>query len=168
MPFLLQRVGRHIHSSFTKYYYSSINVQVKLDHFVLTVEDISNTVDFYTNILGMKHEEFIASDQSKRVALKFDTMKINLHEYKKEFLPNAQHPTPGSHDLCFVIDTNISEMIAKLKEQNINIIQGPIERTGANGIIQSIYIRDPDNNLIELSNYISCTDINTINVLQFL
>ena len=158
MTFLLQRVGRHIHSSFTKYYYSSINIQVKLDHFVLTVKDISNTVDFYTNILGMKHVEFI--DECPCVALKFDTMKINLHEYKKEFLPNAQHPTPGSHDLCFIIDTNISEMIAKLNEQNINIIQGPIERTGANGIIQSIYIRDPDNNLIELSNYITYTDDN--------
>ena len=107
-----------------------------MDPFVLTVKDISNTVDFYTNILGMKHEEFIASDQSKRVALKFDTMKINLHEYKKEFLPNAQHPTPGSH----IIDTNISEVIAKSNEGNINIIQGPIERGGANGIIQSIYI----------------------------
>ena len=125
-----------------------------MDHFVLTVEDIPKTVDFYTKILGMQYEEFIPSDNSKRIALKFDNMKINLHQYRKEFDPKADKPTPGSHDLCFIIDQDINDIIPKLTQQDIEIIEGPVTRTGANGPINSIYIRDPDLNLIELSNYI--------------
>lgn len=122
----------------------------RLDHLVLTVQNIEKSVLFYTQIMGMEKVAFGDS----RVALLFGNQKINLHEHKKEFEPKAQHPTPGSADLCFVIETPISEAQQYLENCGIEIIDGPIIRTGAIGQILSIYIRDPDQNLLELSNYI--------------
>ena len=121
---------------------------MKLDHLVLTVKNIENTIHFYTTYLGMKEITF----KKTRKALVFGTQKINLHQAGKEFLPKAQKPTPGSADLCFLIDKSIYDMTEFLTEQKIPIIEGPVERTGATSKILSIYIRDPDYNLIELAN----------------
>jgi catechol 2,3-dioxygenase-like lactoylglutathione lyase family enzyme len=126
-----------------------INVN-RLDHLVLTVKDIEKTVDFYTNILGMQKEIFKGS----RIALKFGNSKINLHELGNEFEPKAQNVKEGSADLCFIVDNSLYDVKAFLISHNIEIEEGIVKRTGANGNIQSIYIRDPDLNLIELSTYI--------------
>lgn len=122
----------------------------RLDHLVLTVQNIEKSVLFYTQVMGM--EEVIFGNS--RVALLFGNQKINLHEYKQKFEPKAQHPTPGSADLCFVIETPIAEAQQHLEKCGVKIIDGPVIRTGAIGQILSIYIRDPDQNLLELSNYI--------------
>lgn len=122
----------------------------QLDHIVLTVKDIRNSCDFYTKVLGMKEITF----GNGRKALSFGSQKINLHEYGKEFEPKALKPTPGTADLCFITDTPISEVEDHLKSLNIEIVEGPVNRTGAKGVILSVYIRDPDSNLIEISNYI--------------
>jgi len=121
-----------------------------LDHFVITVNNIQTSVRFYCNTLGMQHITF----GDNRHALKFGSQKINLHQTDNIFLPAANSPTPGSADLCFIVSTPIEQMIAELAEAEINIIDGPVERTGASGRLISIYIRDPDLNLIELSNCI--------------
>ena len=127
-----------------------MSIHVKsLDHLVLTVSNIKKSVDFYTRILGMNKVQF----GNDRVALSFGNQKINLHESGKEFEPKAKYPTEGSADLCFVIDTNLIEAKQKLKNLGVLIESGPVERTGAKGKIKSLYIRDPDFNLIELSNY---------------
>lgn len=121
-----------------------------IDHLVLTVADIEKTVDFYTSILGFEVVVF----GEKRKALTFGNQKINLHQKGKEFEPKAKHPTCGSADLCFISETDIYEVLQELKEKNIEIIGGIVERTGALGKIQSVYFRDPDLNLIEVSNYL--------------
>ncbi len=121
----------------------------RLDHLVLTVKDINKTVDFYVNVLGMEKEIF----KETRIALKFGEQKINLHELGNEFEPKAANVKEGSADLCFISDTSLEEVISRLKSLNIKIEEGPIKRTGALGSINSIYIRDPDFNLIEISNY---------------
>jgi catechol 2,3-dioxygenase-like lactoylglutathione lyase family enzyme len=121
-----------------------------IDHIVLTVRDIKATVDFYQTILGMDVETF----GEGRTALKFGSQKINLHEYGKEFEPTAESPTPGSVDLCFITDTVISEAMQLVRDQGILIIEGPVKKTGARGPIESFYFRDPDLNLIEVSNYL--------------
>ena len=126
-----------------------ININ-RLDHLVLTVKDIDTTVTFYTQVLGMKKEVF----KESRVALKYGNQKINLHLLGKEFEPKAQNVKEGSADLCFIIDTPIQEAKEYIEGLDIKIIEGIVNRTGANGEIQSIYLRDPDMNLIELSNYI--------------
>ena len=126
-----------------------ININ-RLDHLVLTVKDIDATVTFYTQVLGMKKEVF----KESRVALKYGNQKINLHLLGNEFEPKAQNVKEGSADLCFIIDTPIFEAKKYIESLNIKIIEGIVNRTGANGEIQSIYLRDPDMNLIELSNYI--------------
>ena len=120
----------------------------RLDHLVLTVNDVDSTVIFYERVLGMKREIF----GEGRVALKFGSQKLNLHQFKREFEPKAQHPLPGSADLCFVTDTPLTEAMLHVEKQGAEIIQGPIKRTGANGPLLSFYIRDPDNNLIEVAN----------------
>ncbi|AEB28514.1 VOC family protein [Francisella hispaniensis] len=120
----------------------------RLDHLVLTVKDIDKTVEFYTKI-GMKKQIF----KQNRVALKFGVQKINLHLLGSEFEPKAQNIKEGSADLCFIVDTDLDQVIKQLNKLNINIEEGIVERTGAIGKIKSIYIRDPDFNLIELSNY---------------
>lgn len=124
-----------------------------IDHLVLTVEDINKTTRFYESVLGMEKEMFGES----RVALKFGNQKINVHQKGKEFEPKAKTPTPGSADLCFITDTEISQTIEHIKSKGIEIIEGPVERTGAEGSILSIYFRDPDCNLIEVAYYKNAT-----------
>ena len=121
-----------------------------LDHVVLTVGDIDVTTAFYSAALGME----ITTFGNGRKALSFGTQKINLHRYTKEFEPKAQHPTPGSGDLCFISSVPIPEVIHHLAACGVAVIEGPVQRTGATGPILSIYIRDPDLNLIEISNRI--------------
>ncbi|MBY0540539.1 MAG: VOC family protein [Campylobacterales bacterium] len=121
----------------------------RLDHLVLTVKDIDKTVDFYTKVLGMEKEIF----KGIRVALKFGNQKINLHKIGSEFEPKAFNAKDGSADLCFIIDTPLIESKNYIESLNIVIEEGIVSRTGANGEIDSIYLRDPDLNLIELSNY---------------
>lgn len=119
-----------------------------LDHLVLTVADLDATVDFYTRVLGMRPVRF----GEGRKALAFGNQKINLHQTGREFEPKAERPTSGSADLCFIVATPLDEAIAHLKAQGVSIIEGPVQRTGATGPIRSVYLRDPDLNLIELSN----------------
>ena len=120
-----------------------------LDHLVLTVKDIDKTVEFYTKVLGMEKEIF----KGTRVALKFANQKINLHKIGNEFEPNAFNAKDSSADWCFIIDMPL--LVAKKYIESLNIVieEGIVSRTGANGEIDSIYLRDPDLNLIELSNY---------------
>ena len=120
-----------------------------LDHLVLTVKNIDKTVNFYTKVLGMEKEIF----KGTRVALKFGNQKINLHQLGNEFEPKAFNVKDGSADLCFIIDTPLIEAKNYIESLNIVIEEGIVSRTGANGEIDSIYLRDPDLNLIELSNY---------------
>lgn len=120
-----------------------------LDHLVLTVKDIDKTVAFYTQVLGMQKEVFKGS----RVALRFGNQKINLHQLGAEFEPKARHVQSGSADLCFIIKTALNEAKSFIEQQGVIIEEGIVQRTGAVGVIESIYIRDPDGNLIELSNY---------------
>lgn len=119
-----------------------------LDHLVLTVADIEKTVGFYTRVLGMQMVTF----GEGRKALAFGHQKINLHQAGREFEPKAERPTPGSADLCFIVATPLDRVIAHLEMQGVSIIEGPVQRTGATGPIRSVYVRDPDLNLIELSN----------------
>lgn len=120
-----------------------------IDHIVLTVKDIDATVEFYESVMGMVKEVFAEG----RVALKFGNQKINLHQYGNEFEPKAHLPTPGSEDLCFITETELEEAISRAKSHGVEIIEGPGMRTGAAGAIRSFYFRDPDGNLIEVSNY---------------
>ncbi|API53600.1 VOC family virulence protein [Rhizobium leguminosarum] len=124
---------------------------VHLDHLVLTVTDIATTCDFYSRILGMSVETFAEG----RKALKFGGQKINLHQAGREFDPKARQPTPGSGDLCFIAETPLAEVIADLKAAGVAIEEGPVERTGATGGLRSVYFRDPDGNLLEVSNPIT-------------
>lgn len=123
-----------------------------LDHLVLTVVDIKATVGFYKSILGMEAEQFFPADGSTRWALKFGRNKINLHQKGREFSPFAKSPTSGSADLCFLSETPTEDWLEHLFEQKVAVETGPVIRTGATGPIESIYIRDPDGNLIEISN----------------
>lgn len=124
----------------------------QLDHLVLTVADIATSVAFYRDVLGMTPVQFTTADGSQRWALAFGAQKINLHAAKAPFAPHAQSPMPGSADLCFLSDTPLSAWQAHLSAQEIMIDEGPIARTGATGAIMSLYLRDPDGNLIEVSN----------------
>ncbi|XP_025109421.1 glyoxalase domain-containing protein 5-like isoform X2 [Pomacea canaliculata] len=136
---------------------SSVRPTIKikrLDHFVITVKDINATVDFYTRVLGMEVTTF----KGGRRALNFGKQKINLHEQGKEFEPKACWPTPGSADVCFITSTRLEDVLDHLKACNVPVEEGPVERTGAIGLIRSVYVRDPDNNLIEVSNYASNID----------
>ena len=119
-----------------------------IDHIVLTVKDINATVEFYESVLGMISEVFSGG----RVALKFGNQKINLHKHGQEFEPKANKPVPGSEDLCFITETKLDVAMAHVKNHRINIIEGPVARTGASGPIVSFYFRDPDGNLIEVAN----------------
>jgi catechol 2,3-dioxygenase-like lactoylglutathione lyase family enzyme len=120
-----------------------------IDHLVLTVRDIDATCKFYTRILGMKMSEF----GNNRKALHFGRQKINLHQAGKEFEPKAMSPTPGSADICFIASKPLDEILRHVTECGVNIIEGPVKRTGATGEIESIYIRDPDGNLLEIAHY---------------
>lgn len=121
-----------------------------VDHIVLTVKDVEASARFYENVLGMERMIF----GEGRVALKFGRQKINLHEYGNEFEPHADVPQPGSADLCFVIAMPVEGAMEYVKSQGVGIVEGPVQRTGATGALNSFYIRDPDSNLIELSNEI--------------
>jgi catechol 2,3-dioxygenase-like lactoylglutathione lyase family enzyme len=126
-----------------------------LDHLVLTTANEVECVDFYTRVLGMKLESFIGgSPPVERKAFKFGNQKINLHIKGKEFEPKADIPTPGSLDLCFIADRSLEQVIEKLQSESWPIIEGPVIRTGATQKINSVYVRDPDQNLIEISELI--------------
>ena len=118
-----------------------------LDHLVLTVADIDRTRDFYEWVLGMDPVVF----GEGRHALAFGTQKINLHEAGREFEPKAAAPTPGSADLCFLTNSSVAEVVEHVGANNAEIIEGPVRRTGATGPITSVYFRDPDGNLLEVS-----------------
>lgn len=122
-----------------------------LDHLVLTVADIDATRAFYAR-LGMTADRFAAADGTTRWALTFGRQKINLHPAGREFEPKAARPVPGSADLCFLSDTPLTQWQEHLEEHGIAIIDGPVRRTGAQGPILSLYVRDPDGTLIELAN----------------
>lgn len=121
----------------------------RIDHVVLTVTDLEATAAFYSH-LGFHRQVF----GDGRTALHAGTNKINLHEAGREFEPKAEHPTPGSGDLCFVLGDPLDEAVAALDAASIPIEEGPVERTGALGPIRSVYVRDPDRNLVELSEYL--------------
>ena len=119
----------------------------RIDHLVLTVQNIKASRAFYTKILGMKAVAF----QGGRQAVVFGNQKINFHESGKEFEPKALHPTPGSADLCFIARDPLAKIMRHLDRCGAKIIAGPVERTGAMGPMTSVYIRDPDQNLIEIA-----------------
>jgi catechol 2,3-dioxygenase-like lactoylglutathione lyase family enzyme len=121
----------------------------RIDHLVLTVRDLDETCDFYVNVLGMTEVEF----GDGRRALRFGEHKINLHQAGREHEPKAAVPTPGSADVCFITSEPLVEVEARLRAQGVPVLHGPVARTGALGPIQSLYLRDPDGNLIEISNY---------------
>jgi catechol 2,3-dioxygenase-like lactoylglutathione lyase family enzyme len=121
---------------------------LQLDHLVLTVRDIQASCDFYRTILGME----VVTFGDNRKALRFGEQKINLHQAGQEFEPKAAQPTPGSADLCFLTETPLDDIILHLGNYGMKVLEGPVERTGATGPIISVYIRDPDDNLIEIAN----------------
>ncbi len=123
---------------------------VRMDHLVLTVRNIDQTCRFYEQVLGMSVVTFGAG----RKALQFGKQKFNLHQYGQEFEPKADQPTPGAIDLCLISEMPIEAVITHLQHNGVTIEEGPVQRTGALGPILSVYFRDPDNNLIEVSNYI--------------
>jgi catechol 2,3-dioxygenase-like lactoylglutathione lyase family enzyme len=119
----------------------------RLDHLVLTVADLDATVAFYTRVLGMRDVRF----DGDRRALGFGPSRINLHQAGREFEPKAARPTPGSADLCLIVDGPIDAVVAGLAAHGVPVELGPVARTGATGELVSVYLRDPDGNLIELS-----------------
>jgi catechol 2,3-dioxygenase-like lactoylglutathione lyase family enzyme len=129
------------------------NAPVKIDavdHLVLTVKDIEASCAFYSEALGMK----VVTFGEGRKALAFGSQKINLHQQGKEFEPKAHRPTPGSGDICLITSIALPEVMAHLEACGVALIDGPVKRTGAVGTLLSVYFRDPDLNLIEVSNYI--------------
>ena len=122
-----------------------------IDHFVLTVRNIEATCEFYTRVLGMQ----VVTFADERKALQFGQQKINLHQAGKEFEPKAMSPIPGSGDFCLITQTPLYEVIAHIRSYGIEIVEGPVQKTGAIGTLNSVYLRDPDGNLVEVSNYVS-------------
>ncbi len=120
----------------------------RLDHLVLTVADPDRTIAFYRDVLGMEEVTF----GEGRKALAFGSSKINLHRAGHEFEPKADRPTPGSADVCLVTATPLEQVRAELAEHGVPVEEGPVERTGARGALLSVYVRDPDANLVEISN----------------
>jgi catechol 2,3-dioxygenase-like lactoylglutathione lyase family enzyme len=123
-----------------------------LDHLVLTVADLGVTVAFYEDVLGMEAEVFRATDGGDRHALRFGAQKINLHLAGAEFAPRAARATPGSADLCFLSDAPLGRWQAHLAACGVAVEDGPVPRSGAEGPLVSLYLRDPDGNLLEISN----------------
>ena len=121
----------------------------RIDHIVLTVFDLERTCDFYSRVLGMKVVKF----GEGRTALSFGRQKLNLHLFGREFEPKALKPTPGAIDLCFATETPLEEVVAHLRACGVVIAEGPVRKTGALGPMMSVYFRDPDGNLVEVSNY---------------
>jgi catechol 2,3-dioxygenase-like lactoylglutathione lyase family enzyme len=120
-----------------------------IDHIVLTTRDLQGCIRFYTEVLGMQLEKF----SEKRLALKFGSQKINLHEWGKEFEPRAHVAAPGTLDLCFIASIPLDQVMIKLKKNQVAILEGPVAKAGAKGPMQSVYVRDPDLNLVEISVY---------------
>ncbi|HZO00833.1 MAG TPA: VOC family protein [Burkholderiales bacterium] len=123
-----------------------------VDHIVLTTRDKDACIRFYRDVLGMELVKF-RTPTEERLALSFGTQKINLHEWGKEFTPRAHVAVPGSLDLCFIAGVSLEAVMDKLKKNNVAIIEGPVAKTGAQGPIRSVYVRDPDLNLVEISVY---------------
>jgi len=123
----------------------------RIDHLVLTVADIPRAVDFYQRMLGMRHEVF----GEGRSALAFGQQKLNLHQAGREFEPKAAHPLPGVIDLCLVTTWPLDRLLAHLAAEGVAVEEGPVRRTGALGPIESVYVRDPDGNLIEIGRYLA-------------
>src|SRR3954467_9851168 len=121
-----------------------------LDHIVLTTRDLRACLRFYTEVLGMKLERF-RTPTEERLALKFGAQKINLHEWGKEFSPRAHVAAPGTLDLCFIASVPLEAVMKTLKKARVPIIEGPVKKPGAAGPIRSVYVRDPDLNLVEIS-----------------
>lgn len=120
----------------------------RIDHVVLTVADVERTLTFYERVLGMTAVSF----GDGRRALAFGDQKLNLHQAGREFEPKALVPTPGAIDLCLVTDVQLDEVAAHLRQQSVAIEHGPVDKIGARGALRSLYFRDPDGNLIEVSN----------------
>ena len=124
-----------------------------IDHIVLTVRDMNKTIQFYCDVLGMTLDRFTPGDGSaERLALCFGTQKINLHKASSPYVPHAQNPVSGAVDICFLSDVPVEDCVKIFTEQSIPIEAGPITKTGATGPLCSVYVRDPDGNLIEISN----------------
>lgn len=121
-----------------------------IDHVVLTVKGIEATIAFYRDVLGMQPAAF-----QGRMALHFGKQKLNLHVAGREFEPKAEKPTPGSADLCFLTSVPLDSVVETLNEKGVPILEGPVRKTGAQGPLLSVYVRDPDQNLIEISNLLS-------------
>lgn len=121
----------------------------RIDHIVITAFDVERTIDFYSKVMGMEPITFAGG----RRGLAFGRQKINLHQSGREFEPKALKPTPGSMDLCFITETPLAQVISHLKSHGVAVARGPVEKTGALGPMMSVYFRDPDGNLIEVSNY---------------
>jgi catechol 2,3-dioxygenase-like lactoylglutathione lyase family enzyme len=122
----------------------------RIDHIVLTVADIERTLEFYERVLGMTAVSF----GEGRRALAFGDQKLNLHQAGREFEPKALRPTPGAIDMCLVTDVPLDQVAAHLRSQSVTIEHGPVDKVGARGPLRSLYFRDPDGNLIEVSNEI--------------
>jgi catechol 2,3-dioxygenase-like lactoylglutathione lyase family enzyme len=125
----------------------------RIDHFVLTVASIAATCDFFERALGMRREVFRPADGTTRTALVFGAQKINLHEAGSEFTPRARTALPGTGDFCLVVRGPLAPVIAHLEAAGVALEEGPVPKTGATGPIRSVYVRDPDGNLVEISTY---------------
>jgi catechol 2,3-dioxygenase-like lactoylglutathione lyase family enzyme len=121
-----------------------------IDHIVLTTRDKESCIRFYTEVLGMKLERF-RTPTEERLALKFGSQKINLHEWGREFEPRAHVAVPGSLDLCFIAAVPLDEVIRRLNQLQVTIVEGPVAKTGAVSKLRSVYVRDPDLNLVEIA-----------------
>jgi catechol 2,3-dioxygenase-like lactoylglutathione lyase family enzyme len=122
----------------------------RIDHVVLTTRDLPGCIRFYTEVLGMALERF-ATPAGERLALKFGRQKINLHEWGREFTPRAHVAAPGTLDLCFIAAQPLEEVMRRLEAAGVSVLEGPVMRTGATSAIRSVYVRDPDLNLVEIS-----------------
>jgi catechol 2,3-dioxygenase-like lactoylglutathione lyase family enzyme len=124
----------------------------RIDHIVLTTRDREGCIRFYRDVLGMELVSF-RTPSEERFALKFGSQKINLHEWGREFTPRAHVAAPGTLDLCFISSLPLESVMARLREAHVPILEGPVAKTGAMGPIRSVYVRDPDLNLVEISVY---------------
>ncbi|KAK6850049.1 hypothetical protein PG995_013882 [Apiospora arundinis] len=148
---------------------SSIAKVRSLDHLVLTVQNLQTTVRFYESVLGMRHTTFASGEgdsKTERHALVFGNQKINLHVKGREFEPKAQKAQPGSADLCFLVDEDVDMVAARLRNQrsDVEVLEGGgvVDRTGARSKLRSVYVRDPDGNLVELSNEVGDSEMGGI------
>lgn len=123
----------------------------RIDHVVLTVADLERTLSFYQRVLGMTPVTF----GEGRRALAFGDQKLNLHQAGREFEPKARRPTPGAVDICFTTDVPLDDVAAHLRAESVDIELGPVDKTGARGPLRSLYFRDPDGNLVEVSNEVT-------------